>query len=142
MVSISVVDGGADLTDAFAVRQTVFVDEQGVDEAIEYDDNDDDATHVVAYDDGEAIGTARLRAADETTGKVERVSVLAEYRGEGVGRLLMDAVEKQARAAEFERLKLHAQTRAAGFYETVGYERYGEKFEEAGIPHVAMEKEL
>ena len=142
MVSISVVDGEGDLTDAFAVRQTVFVDEQGVDEAIEYDDNDGDATHVVAYDDGEAIGTARLRATEGATGKVERVSVLAAYREQGIGQLLMDAIEEQAREAGFERLKLHAQTRAAGFYETVGYERYGEEFEEAGIPHVAMEKEL
>jgi len=142
MTSVEVRDGEDDLTDAFAVRETVFVDEQGVDEDIEYDDNDSEATHVVAYDDDEAIGTARLRATDEMTGKVERVSVLAEYRGEGIGRLLMDTVEEQARESGFERLKLHSQTRAAGFYETVGYERYGEEFEEAGIPHIAMEKRL
>jgi len=142
MASVRVLDGEADLSDAFDVRRTVFVEEQGVDADIEYDGHDDDATHVVAYDDGEAVGTARLRAADETTGKVERVSVLAAYREAGVGQSLMAAIEEQARQRGFDRLKLHSQTTAAGFYESVGYDRYGEEFEEAGMPHVAMEKRL
>jgi predicted GNAT family N-acyltransferase len=141
--------------DAFAVRQSVFVDEQGVDEAVEYDAHDEQGTgtvHFVAYDDGVSIGAARLRPAAEPdgsvdddatrTGKVERVAVVAERRGHGWGRRLMDAVEARARADGFERLALHAQTQVRGFYEALGYDAYGEVFEEAGIPHIAMDRRL
>lgn len=127
--------------DAFAVRRTVFVDEQGVDEALEYDEHDEAdaaAVHFVAYDDDEPIGAARLRFPNAGVGKVERVAVLASRRGEDVGRELMDAVHAEARDRDLDILKLHSQTRAAGFYERLGYERRGDEFEEAGIPHVKM----
>ena len=150
---VFVVDTGAERDDAFSVRRSVFVDEQGVDEDIEYDDHDDhdaDATHFVAYADGDPIGAARLRAAsgtapgsgsdDPAVGKVERVAVATDRRGEGWGRRLMAAVEARADEAGFSRLTLHAQTHVREFYERLGYEAHGDVFEEAGIPHVAMAK--
>ncbi|MFB6251538.1 MAG: GNAT family N-acetyltransferase [Halobellus sp.] len=151
---VFVVETDAQRRDAFAVRRTVFVDEQGVDEAIEYDDYDDPgtvATHFVAYDDGEPAGAARLRPAgsdpdddgsESDTAKAERVAVAADRRGEGWGRRIMRAVEDHARAEGFDRLALHAQTRVRAFYDKLGYEAYGEEFEEAGIPHIAMETML
>lgn len=149
-----VVGTDAERDGAFAVRRSVFVDEQGVAAEVEYDEYDGpeaNATHFVAYADGVAVGAARLRPAnpdpdsapdDGPTGKVERVAVAADRRGTGWGRRVMDAVEARAREAGFERLTLHAQTRVRGFYDRLGYEAYGAEFEEAGIPHVAMDKEL
>ena len=137
---VFVVDTDAERDDAFAVRRSVFVDEQGVAAEIEYDEYDDsgaDATHFVAYADGVAVGAARLRPADP-----ERVAVSADRRGNGWGRRLIDAVEARAREAGFERVALHAQTRVRGFYDRLGYDAYGTEFEEAGIPHIAMETEL
>lgn len=142
MSSVRVVTSDDEREDAFAVRHTVFVEEQGVPEEIELDEHESEATHFVAYDDGEAIGAARLRALDATTGKVERVAVLAERRGEGWGRRLMDRLEATAREQGLERLTMHSQTHAADFYEHLGYDQHGEEFEEAGIPHVEMEKAL
>ena len=149
------VDTDTERDDAFEVRRSVFVDEQGVDADIEYDKHDDpgaDATHFAAYAEGEPIGAARLRPAGDTepasesddgpVGKVERVAVAADRRGDGWGRRLMDAVEAHAREEGFDRLALHAQTHVRGFYDRLGYEAHGEEFEEAGIPHVAMDKEL
>ncbi|MDF9745748.1 GNAT family N-acetyltransferase [Natrinema salsiterrestre] len=128
--------------DAFAVRRTVFVDEQGVDEDLEYDDHDETATHFVAYDGDEPIGAARLREYEAGVGKVERVAVLESRREEGVGRELMTALEDRADERGFATLKLHSQIRAVDFYRRLGYERRGEEFEEAGIPHVEMRKRL
>jgi predicted GNAT family N-acyltransferase len=152
---VFVVDTGAERDDAFSVRRSVFVAEQGVDEGIEYDDFDDpaaDATHFVAYADGDAVGAARLRTAsdaapasgadDPVVGKVERVAVAADRRGEGWGRRLMSAVETRAAEAGFGRLALHAQTHVREFYERLGYDAHGDVFEEAGIPHVAMAKAI
>jgi predicted GNAT family N-acyltransferase len=152
---VFVVGTDTERDDAFEVRRAVFVDEQGVDAAIEYDEHDEpeaDATHFVAYAEGEPIGAARLRSADGTDptsgapdgplGKVERVAVASDRRGEGWGRRLMVAVEAHAREAGFDRLTLHAQTHVREFYERLEYEAHGEEFEEAGIPHVAMDKDL
>ncbi|WP_265110072.1 GNAT family N-acetyltransferase [Halosolutus halophilus] len=142
MAEVRAVDSEEQREDAYDVRQTVFVEEQGVDEAIEYDEHEDESVHFVAYDEGEPIGAARLRETEPGLGKVERVAVLESRREEGIGRELMDAVEDEAREQGLTALKLHSQTRAAEFYRRLGYERRGEEFEEAGIPHVEMRKSL
>ncbi len=142
MTELRVVESLEEREDAFAVRQTVFVEEQGVDEDLEYDEHEDTATHFVAYDGDTPVGAARLREPEDGLGKVERVAVLKAYRESGVGRALMQAVEREARSGGMTKLKLHSQTRASGFYKSVGYERRGEEFEEAGIPHVKMYKSI
>lgn len=142
---VRVVTTDAEREDAFAVRRAVFVDEQGVDEELEWDEHDEpdaDATHFVAYDDGEVVGAARLREAAPGVGKVERVVVAEARRGEDWGKRVMETVEQTARAEGFERITLHAQTRVEGFYESLGYESVGEEFVEADIPHVEMRKSL
>jgi predicted GNAT family N-acyltransferase len=136
------VETDAERQDAFDVRHTVFVEEQGVSEDIEYDGRDDEATHFVAYDDGEPVGAARLRDPEPEKGKVERVAVLESRRGEDWGRRLMDAVEETARERDLSKLVLHSQTHVEAFYSKLGYETVSDVFEEAGIPHVEMENEL
>jgi predicted GNAT family N-acyltransferase len=134
-------DTDARYEDALSVRYAVFVDEQGVPEDLEVDEHEDDATHFVAYDDGEPVGAARLREYEAGVGKVERVAVRESRRGEGWGAALMDELEATA-SERYDELYLHAQLPAAGFYDDRGYVREGEQFEEAGIPHVAMRKRL
>lgn len=135
-------DTDARYEDALSVRYAVFVDEQGVPEDLEVDEYEDDATHFVAYDEsGDPVGAARLREYDDGVGKVERVAVLESRRGEGYGDALMDALEDAARE-RYDELYLHSQLPAAGFYDRRGYEREGDQFDEAGIPHVAMRKRL
>ncbi|PSP95608.1 GNAT family N-acetyltransferase [Halobacteriales archaeon QS_4_62_28] len=140
--TVVVLPDDADLEPAFEVRRDVFVEEQGVDEAIEIDGKDPDADHVLARKDGKPVATARLRVIDETIGKIERVAVLADYRDSGIGRQVMDRIELLAGDRSLERLELHAQTHVEGFYERLGYETVSDVFEEAGIPHVEMIKQL
>lgn len=129
---------------ALAVRREVFVEEQGVPESRERDGRDDEAVHVVGFDgDGdEPVTVARLRRLDGDVAKAERVAVVADRRGEGLGRAVMAVVEATAAGRGCEALELHAQLPVAGFYERLGYEREGEEFEDAGIPHVAMRTAL
>ena len=138
---VRVADAPGEREDAFGVRYDVFVEEQGISEELEYDDQEDESVHFVAYDGERPVGAARLRSVDGVA-KIERVAVLADARGEGWGARLMDAAESAARDREMERAELHAQTRVAAFYDRLGYECVGEKFEEAGIPHVRMVKGL
>ena len=142
MTDVRAVESEAEREDAFTVRRTVFVEEQDVDEELEYDEYEEESIHFVAYDGDEPIGAARLREPESGLGKVERVAVLESRRGEGVGLAVMNTLEERAREEGLESLKLHSQTHAAAFYGRLGYERYGEEFEEAGIPHVKMRKSL
>ena len=142
--------GGDRIEDALSVRRAVFVDEQGVPEEREIDGKDGEATHFVADDGGDPVGAARLRpygtdgdsSKKGDTAKVERVAVLADRRGEGLGRELMSTVEDAARGSGYREILLHAQLPVVGFYTRLGYEPFGEPFEDAGIEHREMRKEL
>lgn len=127
---------------AHTVRRHVFMEEQGVSEAVEMDGKDDAATHVVLTDDETPVATARLRFVDASTAKIERVAVLSDYRGDGLGDRVMDAAERVAVDRGATDAVLHAQVRVQRFYERVGYTAVGDTFEEADIPHVEMRKRL
>jgi len=118
-----------------SVRRRVFVEEQGIPESEEWDDVDPVAVHVlVLAGNRDAVGTGRL----EPTGKIGRVAVLPQYRGAGVGNLIMVQLVNQATESGFTRVYLHAQTAAQGFYERLGFRAEGPVFDEVGIPHVRM----
>ncbi|MDP2031247.1 MAG: GNAT family N-acetyltransferase [Thiobacillus sp.] len=120
-----------------AIRRVVFIDEQGVPEALEWDDDDAEAVHLLATRaDGTAIGCARLLP----DGHIGRMAVLPAWRGRGVGRALLAAAIRLARAQGQATLRLSAQTHAAGFYADAGFAAVGDPYEEAGIPHIAMRK--
>ena len=118
-----------------AIRRSVFIEEQGIPESDEWDDVDPLARHVLAVaKNRDAVGTGRL----EPTGKIGRVAVLPQYRGTGVGSLIMGHLVNQATESGFTRVYLHAQTTAEGFYRRLGFRAEGPAFDECGIPHVRM----
>ena len=118
-----------------AVRRSVFIKEQAIPESEEWDDVDPVARHVLALTGNrDAVGTGRL----EPTGKIGRVAVLPQYRGSGVGSLIMGHLVNQATESGFTSVYLHAQAAAAGFYERLGFRAVGPVFDEVGIPHVRM----
>lgn len=121
------------------VRRAVFIDEQGVPESLEWDDLDATALHLLATaDDGTPIGCARLL----TDGHIGRMAVLPAWRGQGVGRALLESVLNAARRAGHARVHLSAQTHAAAFYRQAGFVSSGAVYLEAGIPHVSMSLSL
>ena len=74
-----------DIATCRALRRIVFIDEQGVSEADEVDNLDGQAIHLLATQDGQPLGSARLLILGDT-GKIGRVCVLKEARGTGLGR--------------------------------------------------------
>jgi len=141
-VTAGPVESPAQLAAAYAVRRTVFVDEQCVSPEIERDELDDLADHVVARRAGAVVGTGRLVVRPEGTGVIGRMAVLPFARGTGVGTALLRALEQHARERGLPAVELHAQSHARGFYDHAGYTAYGEEYLEAGIPHVSMRKAL
>lgn len=126
---------------ARAIRERVFIEEQDCSPEEEWDGFDETSRHVLGLVDGEAIATARWRAVpyeEEIVAKLERFAMLPEYRGKGYGRALVKYVLQDARRAGFDTFLLHAQAHLADFYASLGFEQRGERFMEAGIPHVKM----
>ena len=138
-------DTDADRAAALDVRRVVFVEGQGVPEDLEVDGLDPVCTHFVAENlEGgrwRVVGAARLRSKGDRA-KCERVAVLEAHRGQGLGVLLMAALEDEAREQGYGRVVLHAQVQVVEFYEKLGYKAEGLVFDEAGIDHRSMSKRL
>lgn len=132
-----------DLDTCRAIRRVVFIVEQNVPEAEEWDGRDGAAIHLLARDaSGAAVGTARILT-EGATGKIGRVAVLKSARGTGAGAALIRAALDELRAMPgITRAKLGAQTHAIGFYERLGFAAYGPEYDDAGIPHRDMALDL
>ena len=127
-----------------ALRREVFIEEQAVSEAEEWDGRDEDAWHVVLYDAAAppaCVACARLLV-DEggQAAAVGRVAVARSQRERGVGSLLMARVHELALGRlGLLSLRLDAQVQVIPFYEKMGYSLVpGEVFLDAGIPHRKM----
>ena len=122
-----------------AVRRGVFVEEQGVAEALEWDGLDPACRHVMAQSaSGEAIGTGRLLP----DGHIGRMAVLPAWRRRGVGSALLAELVAMARSRGDDQVVLHAQAYVIDFYRRAGFEAASAQFMEAGIPHVLMQMRL
>jgi len=152
---ISVATSEREREAAFAVREAVFVDEQGIDRALDFDGRDGTATHLIAVADGPpaddrlatvadgvVVGTTRVREPEPGRARGERLAVAAPYRDDGYGSALTERLVSTAAEWECERLVVHAQASNVAFCRAHGFEAVGEPFEEAGIRHREMHHDL
>lgn len=138
-IEVRVANWDDDEQEIYRIRHEVFVVEQAVDPALEWDGLDAGCTHALALDEtGRAIGTGRL-APD---GKIGRMAVIEAARGRGAGAAILALLVDAARRAGLASVYLHAQTHALPFYARHGFVANGPEFDEAGIPHRAMRRSL
>ncbi|MBQ9517634.1 MAG: GNAT family N-acetyltransferase [Eubacterium sp.] len=127
--------------EAMQVRQTVFVDEQHFED--EFDEIDDIATHYVLFDKDKPIGCARSYYDKENKAyRIGRMAVIKPYRHMRLGQKIMAYVEEDLKKKGAKKILLSSQMRAKGFYQSIGYTPYGEKYYDQHCPHIAMEKTL
>ena len=133
-----------DLKIALYIRKEVFVKEQGVplaDEFDEFDTLNSKCEHLLVYYNDEPVGTGRVRIINGV-GKLERICILKSYRKFGLGKVIIQALEHIAKEQGVSEVKLHGQTHAEGFYIKLGYQASSSVFIEDGIPHFLMIKKL
>ncbi|MEX0958420.1 MAG: GNAT family N-acetyltransferase [Burkholderiales bacterium] len=131
-------DWNRDRTALRAVRKAVFIAEQGVPEALEWDEADADCQHALAEAGGSPIGTGRLLP----DGHIGRLAVVAAWRGHGVGTALLELMLAMARRHGHRHIELNAQTQALAFYARFGFRPQGADFDDAGIAHRRMTLDL
>lgn len=133
-VEVRIADWHRDNADLRRIRDAVFVAEQSVPPELEWDAEDPDAVHFLAFEAGYAVGTARLLH----NGEIGRVAVLRDWRGLHIGDALIQAAVAEAERRGLRQQSLTAQVHASGFYERFGFKVVSDEFLEAGIPHVEM----
>ena len=124
--------------DAKLIRTQVFICEQGITEADEWDDQDVISQHFVIYDQDQPIATARLLQ----NHSVGRVAVVKAYRGQGLGQMIMLEIISYAQKQGLSVLTLSSQVHAISFYEKLGFTVQGNSYDECGIPHIEMTMSL
>ncbi|MDE6613981.1 MAG: GNAT family N-acetyltransferase [Clostridia bacterium] len=124
---------------ARAIREKVFVDEQGFQE--EFDSADECATHILAFDGEVAVATCRFFKQDNYY-LIGRIAVLKDYRGKNIGRDMLRHAEESIKSMGGQEIRIHAQLRAQGFYEKLGYKPFGEYDYDGSCKHVWMKKDI
>lgn len=124
---------------AAPVRRRVFIEEQGIPVALEWDMLDRNSRHIVAVTEHDGpIGTVRLTP----HAHVGRMAVLPAWRRRGIGTRLLQAALEEATAAGLDAVALAAQLPVIPFYEKLCFEPYGKVFQDVGISHRMMRRTL
>jgi len=134
------IEKGGDFSDAAKVRKRVFVEEQSYSLEEEFDSLDSVSEHLVLYDKDKEIACGRLIDLGGGAYKLGRIAVDKEYRGRGLGLMLVNLLSEKAEEKGATRLLIGAQTRVVPFYEKLGFVPYGLEYMDGHIPHVDMAK--
>lgn len=138
VIEVKEIKNNREMETAFEIRRQVFVIEQEVPADEEYDAFEESCIHFLAFSNGVAAGTARIRETENGI-KLERFAVLKAHRTAGVGRALVYACLSHPKLSDPSiKVYMHAQEHAMGFYSKLGFVAEGERFLECDIPHYTM----
>lgn len=138
MIKASIVDYDEYFDQIRNIRDDVFSKEQGVPQDLEYDGLDPAAIHSIVFDEDAEIGTGRMLS----DGHIGRIAVKKQYRGKGIGKMIMQSLIDEAVNMRLEEVWLSSQCHAKGFYKRLGFMEIGGIYQEAGIDHIKMKKRL
>lgn len=129
-----------ELYDILRLRQNVFVVEQECPYP-DADGEDQQWRHLLAHDKGKLVAYARIGNEKDGSARIGRVVVDPDYRGQGLGRELMEkAIHHAHELAPKQPVYVGAQTYLLEFYNSLGFESVGEAYLEDGIPHQGMQR--
>ena len=108
------------------------------------DEIEDECFHVMICDESNnCIGVGRLQFNTEKEAQIRYMAVAKEVERQGLGRIIIDALEKKAKEKNITSIILDAREPAVGFYEKLGYvtkEKTYLLFD--SIQHYRMEKDI
>ncbi|EIC21227.1 GNAT family N-acetyltransferase [Thiorhodovibrio frisius] len=123
-----------------ALRETVFIQELGGEEAREWDHADSKAHHLLAWasESVEAVGTARWLP----SGQIERLAVMPEWRGRGIGSALLASAVRELRDSRRITPFVFALENTQAFFAHLGFDPEDAPFEKHGqmLAHMALRR--
>ncbi len=122
------------------LRIEVFVVEQ---ECLyqDLDDKDDYALHLLGYDGDVVVACSRITSPEfyGEYSSIGRVITKQTHRGVGIGKELMKrSIEFCLSLYPMHSIRISAQQYLLRFYNELGFEEYGEVYEEDLLPHMKM----
>ena len=84
-----------------------------------------DGLFLVAFEEGEPIACGGVGRYDEETGELRRMFVPPVHRGRGLGRMILERLEEEARGLGYAKMRLETGNEAPeaiGLYTASGYE--------------------
>jgi len=131
-----------DMLSCLNLRRTVFIEEQNVPKNEEVDGDDPDCDHILLTVSDIPVGAARLKYYNDFI-KVQRVCVLKNYRGQGIGSKIINFIIRHVEKNDIRSsVRLGSQIHALEFYKRLGFIEFGEEYLDAGILHKDMEFQI
>lgn len=133
------IEDASELKAAFDIREEVYINEQQIDRADEFDEFDAISDHFLAYIDDNPAGTCRYRSTENGL-KLERFATLKKFRGKGVASALMKTTLNHMGLQNLtkQKLYLNAQITAMPLYAKFRFKPEGPVFLECEIEHQKM----
>ncbi|MGI9349812.1 MAG: GNAT family N-acetyltransferase [Amylibacter sp.] len=142
LLDIRFTQNNKDMLSCLNLRRTVFIEEQNVPENEEVDGDDPDCDHILLTVSDIPVGAARLKYYNDFI-KVQRVCVLKNYRGQGIGSKIINFIIKHVEKNDIcSSVRLGSQIHALEFYKRLGFIEFGEEYLDAGILHKDMEFQI
>lgn len=142
MGEVGLLEFGSELQlESIALRDLVLRKPLGLVFTSEDLQSEKDQYHIAYCENGQVLGILLLKEL-ESSMKMRQVAVHPDHQSEGIGRKLVKFSEEFAVAMGKNVMELHARDVAIEFYLNQGYKVTSETFEEVGIPHKKMEKNL
>ncbi|MBI5223986.1 GNAT family N-acetyltransferase [Candidatus Micrarchaeota archaeon] len=136
-VLIRLIKSKSEFEQVLKIRHDTFVIGQKVPIELEVDGLDKEAEHFILFFEGTPAGCARIRYLEDTA-KLERIAILEQYRGKGLGKELMRFLIRHCRQKPIREIVMHAQYYLLEFYRSFGFVPVGERFDDVGIEHIEM----
>ena len=142
LLDIRFTQNNKDMLSCLNLRRTVFIEEQNVPENEEVDGDDPDCDHILLTVSNIPVGAARLKYYNDFI-KVQRVCVLKNYRGQGIGSKIINFIIRHVEKNDIRSsVRLGSQIHALEFYKRLGFIEFGEEYLDAGILHKDMEFQI
>ncbi|KRK47284.1 GNAT family N-acetyltransferase [Secundilactobacillus kimchicus] len=132
------------LADVYTIRRQTKIHGSIPAKQIEFDEVWDQPYHYLLIEqDGQPVGTCRLNFTHTDFAKIERVSVIDGYQGQGFGRLLIEKAEQWSQERGYHQVVITSLDTAIGFYQKLGYvPQGGAVVQDDGVSTIYTEKQL
>lgn len=124
------------------LRITVLLQPIGIDSSFIKPEQEKNDLLIGAFFNKELIGCCVLTPRTNDQIQLRQMAVATAWQGNGIGAAIVQFAEQTAHEHGYKTLMLHARSPVVDFYKKSGYTIAGERFEEVGIPHYRMEKQL
>mgnify|MGYP001334377696 FL=1 len=107
------------------------------------DQYEESSFHLIGIKDEIIIGCGRLHFNNKDEAQIRYMAVEERYQGKGIGKKILELLEKNAKKNNAKKIILNARDHALKFYESSNYIKV-DKYHgsDTGIPHTTMIKKI